>query len=225
MGREDWYRKKTWTPRVRAAFEARLGRARSGRPEYLRIQALSLAHADDPDALEGALDLAGRCLRDFPDHSLGITQLHATRATALEKLGRTSEALVEWREAIASQRARPMCVDFVQIEFAEFVLRLGRQELYQEALLVLRELAGLTRFRLPDEAFREAAAEALLAHDLGEFAVARQRARAALEAASRTSSGLPYHKSLGVVDRSEAGVDSTLRALRRIAGARRGREP
>ena len=71
------------------------------------------------------------------------------------------------------------------------------RRLYNEALLLVD--ARRASLSLPVDEFRESAIRALIASNQGDRSSARQFAAIALEAAGRTTSGLRYHKTVGLV--------------------------
>jgi hypothetical protein len=62
---DDWFRTGRWNDEERAAFEARLARARSyNRPQYLKIKAAALREAGMPAV---AVELLNRVLDHYSD--------------------------------------------------------------------------------------------------------------------------------------------------------------
>jgi hypothetical protein len=67
---DEWFRSPAWDDAARAAFEARLARARPGnRQQYLRIKGVSLRAAGE---LDGARELLERAAK-HPDGHLYMT--------------------------------------------------------------------------------------------------------------------------------------------------------
>ena len=65
---DDWFRRTSWTDSDQQDFEQRLARARlHKRPQYLRIQAVSLVQTGEPDLIQAAQSLIDRFLREYAD--------------------------------------------------------------------------------------------------------------------------------------------------------------
>lgn len=65
----DWFRAPTWTTEARDTFEQRLRRARaSNRPQYLRVQAVTLSESADAHDRQAAIVLLHRLLDQYPDN-------------------------------------------------------------------------------------------------------------------------------------------------------------
>lgn len=202
MAKIEWFRRTSWTERDAAEFDDRLARSRGGdrKAQYLRIQAVHLFETGDLCLTRVALGLIDRLLAEFPD-PFQLAPALSLRAEALVDLGRPDEALETYARALAARRAFPQVGDDGYIGYAELILALRRQELYDAALEALDEFADSVQF--PVQEFRVAACRALIASDLGDSNTARRRAREALEAAAKSESPFRYHRKLGLV----RGVD------------------
>ena len=202
---DDWYRSKTWTPDVEAAFEERLSRARS-KDQYLRIQALSLVETH-PDV---ALALIDRffALKDpfFPAAGFDV------KAKALVRLGRVPEALVAYESAIEAEHARPSPRTNAATDFAELVVLTGAQSRYTRALEILEERQSELAF--PVLRFIAHACKAVILQHQGRLARAEAEVAAALAEANRSKSGFQYHQGLGLVSDAQMPLLKLLRGFR-----------
>lgn len=134
MGRHDWYRKGNWSQDDRADFFARLARSRSGRSQYLLIQAL---HFRSAGIAEPALQLVEQYLSEFPPTDMFHVGALLQRAQCLEALGRIEEAEAAYLTTLGQQRTIQNYVTLVYIEFPWFAVKYGRRHLYSEALAAL----------------------------------------------------------------------------------------
>jgi len=193
-----WFRRTTWSPSDRADFFARLARSRSigARAQYLRIQASHLQQIGTEPMYQAALELLDQLLTDYP-RPVELAMAHGQRAECLAGLGRSEEAVAAYRAAFGVQRRFPHAIALAHIEFAELVLKLGRADLFSEALAVLDEFGG--NEMLPILMYRYAAAHAHLCKATGNRTEARHFARAAIAAATKPTSGLQFHPDLGLV--------------------------
>jgi tetratricopeptide (TPR) repeat protein len=201
MGREDWYRKKTWTPQDREDFWMRLKRSRSAfnKAQYTRIQSVELLATKKPELVEPALELLDTVLRDWPDETSQLASTHQHRAECLVLLGRADEAVAEYRKVFEQQRRIPSWRTGAHLDFAWLVARKNIVELYDEALSALREFGGNEMF--PFQIYIAAAAYALIADQRGDAEGARSWAMVALGEAAKTHTGFRYHPTLGLVDK------------------------
>jgi tetratricopeptide (TPR) repeat protein len=209
-GRDDWFRRTTWTVEDRAAFTARLGRSRTTfhKAQYLRIQALHLAEAEPP-LHEGALELLDQLLRDYPD-PFEVPQARQQRAASLAATQRRDEAIEEYRRALAAEASVRSVRVSAYVEFAELVLEDGRRELYAEALGAITERSDPGGEPFPVMRYRAETAAAFLSEELGDLDAARVHAALALAAAAQTQSPFRYHRDLGVVRSIATDVQARL---------------
>jgi tetratricopeptide (TPR) repeat protein len=213
MAVNPWFRRSAWSPSDRADFFARFARSRLGnRAQYLRIQAWHLQQVGTEPMYEAALDLLNMLVADYPEPTQ-LSEAHSQRAACLAATGRTEEAILEYRTALGGQREFPNVIGYAYIEFAELVLELDRRELFSEALAVLQEFSGYEFF--PTNAYRMAAARAMLYDCLGQRQEAARFASLAIAAAAATESGFRYHRDLGLVDTD--AESETLSHLRQLA--------
>ncbi len=115
-GRNDWYRKTTWTSRDAEDFFANLDRSGTDihRAKYLKIQALCLK---DASHFHEALGLAELAIEKFPQRE--TTQIRKLRAECLWALGFRDDALEAYRSAFEAQRAQRSIDCHVGLAFAE----------------------------------------------------------------------------------------------------------
>jgi tetratricopeptide (TPR) repeat protein len=217
MGRHDWYRRSTWTADDQREFRERLVRSRSNfhKSQYLRIQALSLARAAPP-WLTAALELLEEFLRDYPEQTTQLAEVHAQRGACYVELGLHGEAITAFRESLAVERQFPNVKSDAYLEYAELVLALERRDLYEDALTELLERTSGEPF--PVQRYRSGAATAFLCDALGRHGDAKAAATRAIAAAGETESPFPYHRQLGVVKDTNGDVQARLWRLAGTAG-------
>jgi tetratricopeptide (TPR) repeat protein len=208
----EWYRRPTWTPEDEADFFARLKRAaKHNKSQYPRIQALHLMEASPP-LLEPALRLIDLAIENA-QHDVDVVVALSDRGTCLERMGRIDEALATYLDAVAAQPADRSPSTFAWLDYAWLVARNRQDESYEQALELLRmqDSYGLA---FPITLFKVEASRALIL-DATSGDGARDAALLALEAASRTHSGLQRHPGLGLVAEIDPAVEGR---IRRIAG-------
>ena len=193
MGRDDWYRNTEWNPDTEAAFRAKLSRSRSGRPQYLRIQAGYLAERY-PLA---ALSLVDEYFET--GDGFDVPTAFCVRAEACCALGRIDDAVAAYKRALAWEEAHPHHISTARIDLPRLVAERCLSSEYAYALDILA-----TRFKPMDHQFPSTrylwnGSNALILSELGRAAEAQELAELALRAAALTESPFRYHRTVGVV--------------------------
>jgi tetratricopeptide (TPR) repeat protein len=208
VSREDWYRNEDWNPEIESAFRSKLSRSRSSRPQHLRIQANYLAKRFPHVALQ--------LIEEYfaTGDKFDVPNAHCARADAFVSIGKIDEALAAYRDALDWEKPHPHHISVARIEFPKLVAECGRKELYGVALGILTE-----RFQAHDHKFHDVryiwnGANALIAHDLGHRAEAREFAERALRAAVETRPPFRSHPTVGLVGQTD---DDFGQRIKRIA--------
>ncbi|MFM6830584.1 MAG: tetratricopeptide repeat protein [Novosphingobium sp.] len=209
MGKDDWFRLPCLTDERQQAFELRLRRARSSRPEYMRIQAHALAEAK---AYDNALTLLDRILADHPEH-LGAWIIES-RADCFHKLGRYDEAVQDYVKSIARMREDPGLVSNAPLRLARLACEQERDDIYEECLGYLVEFWDSAPI-FPRHELHQFGYNAILLDLLGQHEDAIPPARRALAAAAKTRSNAANHQKLGL---ATAGDKALVKRLERILG-------
>lgn len=117
MGREDWYRRTTWTAEDQRDFFDRLKRARGtyNKAQYLRIQALYLQQSG---FYADAVHLLNLLQTDYPDESQLAAAL-LQKAECLCAIGDRPGAFDAYADALAAQRRYPNSISLIALSFAE----------------------------------------------------------------------------------------------------------
>ena len=197
MGRDDWFRRRTWTEEDRADFEAHFARSRgnSSKAQYLRIQAVCLAEAS---LHREAIELIDRILAEYPE-TIERAIAHEKKAESIYALGRVEESLGEFRLALDAERRFPNVRTNAWLEFGWIVVSEGLVDSYDETLQILEEFnEGMLQF--PVARYRYFAILALIADSRGGAEMAREMAANALRESERRDSGFRYHAKLGLVE-------------------------
>ena len=210
--KDDWFRKPCLTADAKVEFEHRLSRARSSRPEYLRLQALSLQEAK---AFEEALGMLNRIAATYPDHL--PAWIHEGIARCLEALGRSDAAIESYIESIEIMKRHQGVQGDAHTSFASLVFRLGRADLYEKAL------GYLTDFWDPNPIFpvnemQQFGWTAILLDELGHSSDAKPPAMRALAATTKQRSSAVNHPKLGLVEEQNKEMQNR---LEQITGSRR----
>jgi tetratricopeptide (TPR) repeat protein len=208
MGRDDWYRNKEWNADIESAFRAKLSRSRGMRPQYLRIQASCLAD-DHPEAALGLIEKYFETGDQFD-----VPNAFCAKAEALLALGRISEAIDAYKQALDWEDSHPRHISTARIDLPKLVADYRISNEYAYALDIL-----VSRFKPLDHQFPSTryfwnGSYALIAHELGHVLQAQEFAEQALGAAAETESPFRYHPIVGVVRDTS---DEFGRRIKRIA--------
>jgi len=211
MGRDDWYRRSSWTEADRLEFYQRLKRSRGSyhKAQYARIQASYLAGAGH---IEPAIDLLNRLFVEFP-HESQLAQAHLQKAQCFITEGRIDDAIQEFRATLEAEKRYPKSRTQVWLDFPWFVVTRAMSDLYGEALEFLESGDRWTMF--PVDEYRLAAIRAFMADENGQSELARDFANTALSAATKEYSGFRFHPKVGIVSRQDAEIKRRLERLAR----------
>jgi tetratricopeptide (TPR) repeat protein len=209
----DWFRAPTWTTEARDTFEQRLRRARaSNRPQYLRVQAVTLLESPSADAHDhqAAIVLLHRLLDQYPDN-WQVPTAHELLGEAYWANGDLDRAEQHLRRCLATSPDRSGTTGVPDLTLAELLVERGTPAGLQEAAALL-DAADLTkRLDFHTHVFRFYLAQARLAHRIGDDRQGDYAARA-LRVAAITTPQLPRHPDVGLV-RADAAILAELQRL------------
>lgn len=211
---DEWYRSRTWNP---DEFERRLSRARPySRPQYVRIQGLTLLESGGRENRRAAIELFER-LMAWPDADFEANIAPEYLADAYAADGQHERAADLYAEAVARQAAKPNVRGLAPFRLADVVLRYRLTDRYRPTLNLFTcpdfDWGGMNWHR-----FERAKAIALLADRLDEPDLAREAASEAVRLAeSETAPEFPRHPTVGLIGADE----KTLTTLKQIARGRR----
>jgi tetratricopeptide (TPR) repeat protein len=210
----DWFRNKTWTPKIREEFLARLGRSRGAfnKAQYARIQACELLATEKRDGYVAALELLDLILSEWREDAQ-LALVHHHRAVCLLGLGEIQRALDSFREVFQTQRNFKGVLTGAHIDFGWFAITAPNPGIYDEALAVIEEFSH--EF-FPVQRYRANAIRALIFDSRGQREQAQAYASAALDDAAATHSGYRYHARLGLVKSPDQIVLNKLKAIARV---------
>lgn len=204
----DWFRKETWSATDKADFEARLKRSRGtyNKSQYLRIQAYHLQHASPP-LYSAALELLDRVFNEFRDDSQ-IASAYLQKAQCLLALQDFSAAIPFYREGLKFELKHPGSRTSAWLDFPWQIAKEGRADLYEEALVILEHQT--CPLFLPVDVYRINLVRAIIARHKGQHDAAWNCMEAARQALNAKTSGLSYHKNLGLVSKQEQWAETAM---------------
>lgn len=122
---QEWYRTSDWDEAAQEDFEKRLRRARSSRPQYLRIKALALQEAGLPHEAE---TLIRRLLAEHPDDDFERPFALELLGDLVREQGRLGEAEANYREALEDEHQPGGRTGLVPVSLTEVLTDTGRRE-------------------------------------------------------------------------------------------------
>lgn len=215
MGRDDWYRNELWSAAIEAAFRTKLARSRSGKPQYLRIQAGYLAR-NHPDT---SLALIDEYL-ELGDH-FDMPTARCVQAEAYETLGRIADALAVLKLALSWEAKHPNMHSTASIDYPVMVAKYCITAEYDEALMILDDRFKPSDFMFPITRYRWNGCQALIRAELGQTDAARHFASRALLSASETQSPFRYHRGVGLVSQTSDDFGLRVKKIARPSALRR----
>jgi len=215
MGRNDWYRRTTWSREDQEAFHQRLRRSRTSfhKAQYARIQAAYLETTGVPQLIKAALGLLDLVLAEWPEPSQLACLFHQ-KATCCRRLGDVDAAVKSFRKALETEERYRGYQTRARIDFVWLIATNKLESLYSEALSLWESPPDA--WYLPIDQFQRCGAMALILEAQGQRTEAAHYAQYALEAASQQESGLRYHKDLGLVGTEHAAIIEHIRRLAAI---------
>ena len=198
MARDDWYRRTSWTESDAEAFHERNRRSRgvSNKVQYLRIQAETLLTEASPPLPQEALDLLNLALESSSE-TLHHAPVLDCAGRCLHALGRASEAMEHFFAALQCQRTHPGIQTNACFHLGRLVAEQRATEHYDVCLEALEEFGAPV---FPWHAYMTNGIRAHIAAARGDQVLACEFARAALEAAEVSDSGLDWGRDhLGLV--------------------------
>ncbi len=193
----DWFRKTSWSREDEVDFFVRLKRARANsRPQYIRIQALTLFEASDEfDKI--VISLLDIVLKEYPD-DIQIASVLNQKGVCLERNGLPLQAVEYYRKSIMQMRKRLSWQTWAWLDLTWLVARQKITQYYDEALSLIEEF-GEKGTLFPSVVFKTEASRALILAGLGKIEMARQAARTSILAAEERVLGLAQHPNVGFV--------------------------
>jgi tetratricopeptide (TPR) repeat protein len=194
----DWYRRKSWTKIDEEEFYLKLGRARKdSRAQYLKIQAIELLETKDVKLLEVARQLLDKMLTDYPEDKFN-------RSSALHTLGEIAKANQDfdtaidyYAQALAFEQVYPNMKTQAYLNYSELIVKTNKAELYDKIENLLK--AEVSNLIFPLHKYKVFSLLAIIYQDKNENELAKEFALEAEKYANAETSGLRYHKHLGLV--------------------------
>lgn len=208
----DWYRKKTWAKEDEEHFFTKLARARKdGRAQYLKIQAIELLYTKDNKLLKIAKELLQKVLDDYPDDNLEKSSVYKTFGDIFLLEKNLEKAIEYYRKAIDFEKVYPNVKTNSDIIYSELIIKNKLTNEYLNVEKILEEkISGLL---FPIDKYKVFSMLAILNYYNSNIQTAKEYAQLANENAQAETSGLRYHKHLGIVSERDDFFDRIINKL------------
>jgi tetratricopeptide (TPR) repeat protein len=206
----DWFRRKTWTKTDEEEFFVKLGRARKdGRAQYLKIQAIELVETNNPELLKVAETLLNKMLFEYPEDNFNKSSALHTLGDIYRQFGDFEQAIIYYRQALDFEKIYPKVTTQSYLDYSELVIKTGYTDLFDqvESILLNRQMDIL----FPIEKYKVNSILSILNNYKNEQDRAKYFADLAEQSANAETSGLKYHKYLGVVINRDTWLDNLVR--------------
>ena len=206
----DWFRRKTWTEIDEEEFFTKLGRARKdGRGQYLKIQAIELVKTQDDELLNVAETLLVKLLTDYPDDNFNRGSAFHILGDIYKMKTNFEKAISFYKQALDFEKFYPNVKTQAYLDFSELVVKSGNIDLFDELESILLErYSGLL---FPTEKYKVNSILSIINKYKGRQEQAKYFADLAEQSANSDTSGLRYHKYLGVVTGRDIWLDKLVR--------------
>jgi lipopolysaccharide biosynthesis regulator YciM len=210
----EWYRNKTWSKDIEEMFFNKLNRARKdGRDQYLKIQAIELIETQEDLLLDIAETLLNKMLLEYPEDNF-------EKSSALKSLGDIyklkadpQKAMEYYRRSVDFEDIYPRVLTQSYLEYAELVVIHKKVDHYPfiEDLLLKRSIGSIFSI----EKYKVYTILTVLNLYKKDTEKAKQFQILADENANAQTSGLRYHKYLGVLKQRDSILENIIDRLKK----------
>ena len=205
----DWYRRKTWTNKDEEELFDKLKRARlEGRAQYLKIQSIELVETKDEYLLEVAERLLNKILIEYPDNKSDTSSVLHTLGDIYRLRTNYQKALEYYGQSLAFEKDYPNIITTSYLDFSEMVLKTASTNLYNVVEALLQDRLAEQLF--PVVKYKGYSILSIINHEKGDLIKAKYYHNLA-EDANQQTSGLRYHKNLGIVVERDTWLDEVIR--------------
>ena len=207
---KEWYRRKTWTKTDEDEFFAKLGRARKDRrAQYLKIQAIELVETKDKHLLLVAESLLSKMLTEYPNDNFNKSSALHTLGDIYTIDGNFERALDYYKQAIDFEIVYPNVRTNSYMDFSELIIKTKKTDQYDFVEdLLLKELPGQI---FPVLKYKTYAILSIINYYRNNKEQAKHFTELAEKNANAKTSGLQYHKHLGLVREKDSWLDKLIK--------------
>jgi len=202
----NWYRKKTWTKNDEEEFFMKLNKAKKeSRAQYLKVQAIELVETKNTRLLDVAETLLNKLLLEYPDNNIEKSPSLNTIGDIYKYRGNYDLAIDYYKKAIDFEEIFPNVLTQAYLEFSELALKLKKENYYAFAEQIMSK--RIEHILFPLEKYKAFSILSILNQLKGNVEKAEQFGLLAEQNANAKTSGLKYHKDLGIVKERNNWLD------------------
>jgi len=204
----EWFRNESWDDKIEALFEAKLKRSRD-KPQYLKIQAIHLSkHIEFLGVSEKLLN---RYFIDFPEDRFNRSSCFEILGDIYWSKDNLEKAIYYYKQAVDFEAIYPKVLTQAYLKLSELVVKTASADMYTmiENLILVR----VERTLFPVEKYKGYSILSIINSYKNEIEKSRYYADLAEQNANEKTSGLRYHKELGVVKERDNLLDMLVRKI------------
>ena len=207
----DWYRLKSWTKTDEEEFFKKLNRARKdGRAQYLKIQAIELVQTEKQDLLKVAENLLNKMLTEYPDDNFNKGSALHTLGDIYKLRNNYQKAIEYYKQALDFEKSYPNVITQAYLDYSELIIKTGDKPLFDEVEQILRQRQDGLMF--PIQKYKVNSLLSIICKYKNNFDEAKRFADLAEQSANAETSGLRYHKYLGIVKDRDNWLDKQVQS-------------
>ncbi|KAF2331773.1 hypothetical protein [Flavobacterium ginsenosidimutans] len=208
----DWYRKKSWTKEDEEHFFTKLSRARKdGRAQYLKIQAIELVETKEPKLLNVAKELLEKILDEYPNDNFNKSSVYNTLGDIFLLENTTEKAIEYYKKSIDFEKVYPNVKTDSYLIYSELIIKNQLSHEYLSVEKLLEE--NISDLLFPIDKYKVFSILAILNYYNSKKEIAKEYAELANENAQAETSGLRYHKYLGIISQRDKFFDDYIAKL------------
>jgi tetratricopeptide (TPR) repeat protein len=206
----DWYRNKSWSKSDEEFFFAKLRCARKdSRAEYLKIQAIELIETKNLQLLDVAKDLINKLFAEYPDDRFNRSSSLVALGNIYQLRGNFDKAIDFYKQALDFEIVYPQVKTQAYSYLSELVVKTKKVEFYDFVEKTIAERISTSLF--PIEKYKGYSILSIIYSYRKDFEKAAYFETLAEQNANAETSGLRYHKYLGVVKERDSWLDKLVR--------------
>lgn len=207
----DWFRRKSWTQTDEEEFFNKLNRARKdGRAQYLKIQAIELVQTEDSTLLNVAENLLNKMLTEYPEDNFNKGSALHTLGDIYKLRENYQKAKEYYKRALDFEKVYPNVITQAYLDYSELVVKTGETTSFDEVEQTLLERQP--RLMFPIEKYKVNSLLSIISKHKNRHDEAKRFAELAEQSANAETSGLRYHKYLGVVKDRDTWLDKHVKS-------------
>lgn len=202
----DWYRNMTWAKENEEYFFQKLRRAKEyNRPQYLRIQAITLLRTQESNLLEVAEILLNKILTDYPENKNERSSTYYSLGEIYKSRQDYIIAIDYYKKALDFEEIFPNIRTMAYLDYSELIIKINKTELYHTVEDILK--SKLSDLVFPIEKYKVYSILSIINKYDENVTQAKEYAALAEQYANEQTSGFRYHKYLGVVKERDNWLD------------------